>query len=181
MRILALDSTNPTGSMAVVEASGEDGRVLVQRAGDPARPQAERLPGDLLAVLTEARVALHDVDVLAVASGPGSFTGLRIGIACMQGLAAVLRRQIVAVSVLEAVAHQASRDLAVGQLVGVWVDARRRDVFAALYRVGPGRLFSRERLIEVEGPSVGPAAAVLERWTAGGASVPSWSRTTISR
>ena len=165
MRVLALDSTSASGSVAVVE----DGRVLVEQEGDPGLPQAERLPADLLSALHAAGLALADIDRLAVASGPGSFTGLRIGIATMQGLAHVTGRRIVVVSALEAVVRVAARDLAPGRLVGVWQDARRGDVFSALFRVADASPDSPGRLVAVDEAAVEPPAAVSARWRGIGA------------
>src|SRR5262245_14865579 len=116
MRVLALDTTARAGSVALVE----DRRVIAAREGDPDRSHGERLPTELLRLLDEARAPLPTVDVFAVAAGPGSFTGLRIGIATMQGLAFVGRRPLVAVSALEALGHAASHDLRPGMLVGAW-------------------------------------------------------------
>src|SRR5262245_17667106 len=125
MRVLALDTTTRDGSVAVVE----DDRVLVERGGDPARTHGERLPGDILIALHEAGLALQDVDLFAVAVGPGSFTGLRVGIATIQGLAFVGQRRVVPVSALLALAHAGSRDLPVGARIGAWMDAHRGEVF----------------------------------------------------
>jgi len=100
MRVLALDTTTRGGSLALVE----DDRVLVERDGDAARPHAERLPADLMSLLDAAAAPMSSVDVYAVAAGPGSFTGLRIGMATMQGLAFVNRRPMVAVSAV--ISHQ---------------------------------------------------------------------------
>ena len=163
MRVLALDTTTRGGSVALVE----DDRVVVERGGDPARTHAERLPGEVLTVLQEAGTSLAAVDVFAIAAGPGSFTGLRIGIATIQGLAFVQRRQVVAVSALEALAHAGSRSLAAGLRVGAWMDARRREVFSALYQVAAAPLFSRARLIEIDPAAVGDPASTLKRWRMG--------------
>jgi tRNA threonylcarbamoyladenosine biosynthesis protein TsaB len=160
MRVLALDTTTRAGSVALIE----DDRVIAERAGDPARSHAERLPGDLMRLLEEFGRAPSDVDVFAVAAGPGSFTGLRIGIATMQGLAFVCRRPIVAVSVLDALAQQAARDLPPGSLVAAWMDAHRHEVFSALYRVTDAPAFTAERLVEEEAARAGDPAATLARW-----------------
>ena len=82
---MALDTTGRAGSVALVE----DGVVVREEAGDGSRTHGERLPGELAAL----GAPFSSVDVFAVASGPGSFTGLRIGIATMQGLALVHRRR----------------------------------------------------------------------------------------
>ena len=160
MRVLALDTTTRVGSVAIVE----DDRVIEARCGDPERTYAERLPADILALAADTGIALRQIDVFAVASGPGSFTGLRIGIATIQGLAFVMRRGVVAVSALEALGHLGSADRTAGTVVGAWMDARRHEVFAASYCVGSGTVFGPERLIEVEGPSVGDPRATLGRW-----------------
>jgi tRNA threonylcarbamoyladenosine biosynthesis protein TsaB len=160
MRVLALDTTTREGSAALVE----DGRLIAVHRGDPVRSHAERLPGELVSLLSAAGVTTGDVDVFAVAAGPGSFTGLRIGIATMQGLAFVHGRPLVAVSALEALAHAGSCDLAPGSVVGVWMDAHRRDVFGALYQVTDAPAFTSVRLVEIDPPSVDAPAVTLARW-----------------
>jgi tRNA threonylcarbamoyladenosine biosynthesis protein TsaB len=163
MRVLALDTTTRAGSVAVVE----DDRVVIERAGDPTCTHAERLPGEILNVLSAVGLALPAVEVFAVAAGPGSFTGLRVGIATVQGLAFVRHRRVVPVSALEATAEAASGALRAGARVGVWIDAYRREVFSALYEVTAAPAFGQGRLIEVAAPSVGDPASILERWSAG--------------
>ena len=90
-------------------------------------------------VLASASVALDDVELLAVATGPGSFTGLRVGIASMQGLAMATGLRIVPVSALDALANVRLRDFraaagqAEGTRIAVWMDAQRGEVFSAFY------------------------------------------------
>jgi tRNA threonylcarbamoyladenosine biosynthesis protein TsaB len=162
MRVIALDTTTRAGSVALVD----DDRVVEERAGDAARTHAERLPGEITALAEAHHVALADIDLYAVASGPGSFTGLRIGIATIQGLAFVHARRIASVPALEALAHLAGDGLPPGSTVAAWMDAHRREVFAALYRVTEAPAFSAGRLEEIEGATVGDPAATLGRWTA---------------
>ena len=131
MRVAALDTTTRAGSIAIVE----NDRVVAERRGDPALSTAERLPRELLELLAAHGWTTASVDLFAVAAGPGSFTGLRVGIATIQGLAFVHRRPVAAVSALDAIAQLAAAPLAEGSLVGVWMDAQRRDVYSALYRV----------------------------------------------
>jgi tRNA threonylcarbamoyladenosine biosynthesis protein TsaB len=163
MRVLALDTTTAAGSVALVD---ED-RVVDERRGDPSRTHAERLPADLLSVLQGRGLAASAVDLFAVASGPGSFTGLRVGIATMQGLALVARRPLVAVSALEALAHLAAADRAPGTIVAAWMDAHRDEVFSALYRVQAGAPFGADRLVELDAAAVGDPSATLARWSGG--------------
>jgi tRNA threonylcarbamoyladenosine biosynthesis protein TsaB len=161
MLVLALDTTARTGSVAVVK----DGRVLDLVTGDASLPHAERVPADLLRSLGRAGFGLADVDVFAVAIGPGSFTGLRIGIAAIQGCAFASGRPVVGVSALEATALAVAGSSApgLGGRVGVWLDAQRQEVFSALYDVsGTG---AAAGLTTIEGPAVGPPAETAARWS----------------
>jgi tRNA threonylcarbamoyladenosine biosynthesis protein TsaB len=162
MLVLALDTTTRAGSVAVAR----DGRVLDLLTGDPDRPHAERVPADLLRSLGRAGAGLNDVDVFGVAIGPGSFTGLRIGIAAIQGCAFAAGRPVAGVSALEALALAASGGWggAAPVRIGVWMDAHRNEVFSALYAIeGAGPDATLET---IEEPSVGDPAETAERWHA---------------
>jgi tRNA threonylcarbamoyladenosine biosynthesis protein TsaB len=126
--VLALDTTTRSGSVAVVR----DGSILAELVGDGTRTHGERLPADLMAALDAASVTLDAVDLLAVAAGPGSFTGLRVGIAAMQGLAMATGLRIVPVSALDALATAGAQDPG-AHVVAAWMDAQRGEVFASLY------------------------------------------------
>lgn len=126
MIILALDTTTRDGSIAVLH----DDVVRAERIGDGSVTHGQRLPNEVAAVLSAAGVGIHDVDLLGVACGPGSFTGLRIGIATVQGLAVSLNRRVVPVSTLEALARAAINP---HHPIATWMDAQRGEVFAALY------------------------------------------------
>ena len=160
MRVLALDTTTREGSLALVEGS----RVIVERSGDPSRTHAERLPRDIQLLLEKRGLASSDVDVFAVAAGPGSFTGLRIGIATIQGLSFVHGRRVAVVPALEAMAQIAGRAVSGGALVGAWMDAGRGEVYSALYRLSAHPPFDSRRLIETDAPAVGGPATTLSRW-----------------
>jgi tRNA threonylcarbamoyladenosine biosynthesis protein TsaB len=142
MLVLALDTTTREGSCALVQ----DGQVLREDVSDPERAHATRLPADLMVLLARTGVRLSQVDAFAVATGPGSFTGLRIGIATMQGLAFARRRPLVGVSALDALATIAAADR-----VTTWVDAWRGEVYAATYQHG----------VAEAGPIVAPPEALL--------------------
>src|SRR5262245_755702 len=82
----------------------------------------------------------------------------------MQGLALVGGRPLVGVTSLDALAHAASADLRPGTMVGVWMDAHRGDVFAALYRVTDAPPFDPARLAAIEPATVGDPRATIARW-----------------
>ena len=110
------------------------------------------------AALAEAGFGIADVDAIVVGRGPGSFTGVRIGISTAKGLACGANVPLLGASTLDACAWTAWRAGERG-LVGVLADAMRGEVYPALYRIdeaGPQRLFDRERVVK--------AAAALDEW-----------------
>jgi tRNA threonylcarbamoyl adenosine modification protein YeaZ/ribosomal-protein-alanine acetyltransferase len=149
MLVLALDTTTRRGSAAVLR----DAALLDHEVGDPARAYGERLPADIIRLLARCGLALREIDLFAVAAGPGSFTGLRIGIATMQGLAMANGRPMAGVSTLDALQRAAAPSSA---FVGAFMDAQRGEVFSALYR--DGRL--------VDGPAAETPDVTLARWRA---------------
>lgn len=164
MRVLALDTTTTDGSLAIADERG----CLVEMTGDRQRSHTARLPGDVHDLLARAALSSRDIDLFAVVSGPGSFTGLRTGIATIQGLAMVHGRRVVAVSALEALGMAASERADVGSRVAAWMDAHRRDVFSALFEVGPGDSWTPDRLRELDAATVDTPANTLARWDAAG-------------
>lgn len=124
MLTLALDTTTRGGSAALCDTAS----VLAVVPGNAARTHGERLPGELAQALHDAACPLSDVALLAVAHGPGAFTGIRIGLACMQGLAVTTGRPVVGVSALEALAFAHSRTQ-VPAWIGVCMEAGRGEVF----------------------------------------------------
>ena len=132
-----------------------DGVVLVERAGDPARTHGERLPRELMTILDDAGATLNDVDRFAVSVGPGSFTGLRVGIATIQGLAMARRTLVTPVSSFEALAWHAR---ATADGIATWIDAHRGEVFAALFD-GDGRTI-------VEPPTSLTPERTIDAWSA---------------
>jgi tRNA threonylcarbamoyladenosine biosynthesis protein TsaB len=152
MLVLALDTTTRRGSAALAR----DAAVLDCEIGDPGMTHGQRLPGDLMRLLDRHHLGVGDIDLFAVAAGPGSFTGLRIGIATMQGLAMANGRPLVGLSALDALNAAVPEDKRRGLRVGTWMDAQRGEVFTALYA---GEL-------PVDGPCVEKPADTLARWVA---------------
>ncbi|HUP40724.1 MAG TPA: tRNA (adenosine(37)-N6)-threonylcarbamoyltransferase complex dimerization subunit type 1 TsaB [Vicinamibacterales bacterium] len=158
MLVLALDTTTRQGTVAL----SRDARILGVDAGDAATAYGARLPGDLAHLLGAHNLRVGDVDLFAVAAGPGSFTGLRIGIATMQGLALGSGKPLAGVSALDAIydslhslSPQPSALSSVSEMsVAVWMDAGRGQVFSAIYKNG----------VIDEGALVDKPAAILARW-----------------
>ncbi len=127
MKVLAVDTTSNAGSAAIL-----DGNILRGLIGFSRKPgYAEKLLPTVEQMLEALSLNLSDVDGLAVAAGPGSFTGLRIGIATMEGLSYATGRPIVGISSLEATAY---RYRYWKGWVASFLDARRKEIFGALYR-----------------------------------------------
>jgi tRNA threonylcarbamoyladenosine biosynthesis protein TsaB len=148
--ILALDTTTRGGSVAVAD----DDRILALLPGDESRTHGERLPGEIARALEMAAIAKEHINLLAVATGPGAFTGLRIGLATMQGLAMTLNKPVAGVSALDALAAQV--DANATDAILPWMDAQRGDVFATL--------IDTRGNTTIESPAAANPEALLERW-----------------
>jgi len=131
MLVLSLDTTTPKASCAVAR----DGVVINEEPIDTSRQLALQLPGALRDILDLSAIALEEIDAFAVATGPGSFTGLRIGIATMQGLAFGQGKPLIGVSGLTALRAVASPAF-LGSRIATWVDAWRGDVYSSLFEDG---------------------------------------------
>lgn len=135
MRILAIDTSGREGSLALCngDASSFDVLEFVPLAG---RTYAEQLLPQVAATLGQHALANADVDLFVVASGPGSFTGLRVGLSVVKALGEVLNKPIVAVTILEAIAVSALGLRGNGprpaRLITA-LDAQRNEVFAGEY------------------------------------------------
>ena len=127
--ILALDTSSAQGSAAIVSG----GAIVAERRGDASLTHGVRLPRDLMALLDDARLTLADVETFAIATGPGSFTGLRIGIATIQGLALAQGKLVVPVSTFEALGAASPPRASLAGATAIWIDAHRGEVFATLY------------------------------------------------
>jgi len=148
--ILSLDTTTRGGSVAV--SRGE--QLLAVVPGDAARSHAERLPAEIETALARAGVQRADLDLLAVATGPGAFTGLRIGLAAMQGLAMTLGLPVIGISALDALADEVAGTAV--ELIAPWMDAQRGEVFATLIEPASNRV--------LESPLAAHPSLVLDAW-----------------
>jgi ribosomal-protein-alanine N-acetyltransferase len=167
MLTLALETVTRRGSVATCDdgrrrdatpglaadplaADGAEPGRCEGRLGDASRTHGERLPGDVLEWLAARGKTLADVDLFAVVSGPGSFTGLRVGIAAIQGFALAANRSVVSVPTLDAMIATWLPSLsAEGAVVVALLDGQRGEVFAsAVEAPGGAALEACPRLLE---------------------------------
>jgi tRNA threonylcarbamoyladenosine biosynthesis protein TsaB len=144
MRLLALDTSGKNGSLGLarVTAGGTPPEVLEEIALAGGTFSAQLVP-QIASLLEKHGSAKTDLAGFAVVAGPGSFTGLRVGLAAIKALAEILRKPIAAVSLLEAVARSGAHE---GRVFSV-LDAGRGDLYVGDYDVGqPVRMHS-ERLL----------------------------------
>ena len=127
MKILAIDTTSERGSIAITE--GE--QVTAEIALHSTDGFAQVLFGKIENLLAGNGLRLAEIDGFASASGPGTFTGVRVGLTAVKGLAEGMSRKVVAVSNLKAMAYFGTRNLR-----APWMDARRGDIYGAVYNAG---------------------------------------------
>jgi tRNA threonylcarbamoyladenosine biosynthesis protein TsaB len=136
--VLAVDTTREFGSLALVRGA----RLLEELPMHAPSGFAHVLYEHLRELLERHRIAAADIDCFAAASGPGSFTGVRVGLACVKGLAEALGKAAVAVSNLQALST-----FGTGRLRAVTIDARRGEIYGAVYD-DAARLVSPEVVME---------------------------------
>lgn len=136
MKVLATDTAEKACGAAVVE-----NRVLMAEITLVSRQTHSRHLMDMIdTVLQYSGISLSDIDAFAVGRGPGSFTGLRIGISMIKGMAAALKKPLVGISNLDALASQCSLS---SLPICVMTDARKSEVYLCKYR-SDGKNLRRE-------------------------------------
>jgi tRNA threonylcarbamoyladenosine biosynthesis protein TsaB len=133
MLILAIDTSGQSGGITLAEADAGSFRVIESAAIAGGTFSAQLIP-TLAALLKKHGYGVKDIGGFAAASGPGSFTGLRVGLSAIKGLAETLRKPIATVSVLEALASLAD---GAGRIAAA-IDAGRKEVFLGLYEARGG-------------------------------------------
>lgn len=170
MWLLSVDTTSKHASVALLR----DSRLIVLIAPRSPEQHSVQLFRILKQALGEVDLNLADLDTFAVTSGPGAFTGLRVGLAAVKGLAEPLGKPVVPVSVLEAVCQAANAD----GLLAPLVDAYRGQVFGGLYEKtdlglelrGRERVATMEEFLsQLEGAGIRPETTTLvgpqmDRW-----------------
>ncbi|HEV8537443.1 MAG TPA: tRNA (adenosine(37)-N6)-threonylcarbamoyltransferase complex dimerization subunit type 1 TsaB [Bacteroidota bacterium] len=141
MKVLAIETATVVCGAAVVE----NGCVLAERSVEAKQVHSQKIIELIDHCLSASDLEINDLDGIAVSIGPGSFTGLRIGVSTAKGLAYATGKHVVAVPTLEALAWNVVRNAKVerGELVLPMIDARRSEVYAAAYR------YAENELVEV--------------------------------
>ena len=131
MPVLAIDTSNKTLSVAIVK---DEGTIVEQTVPDTLQHSVKLMPA-IQEVLQESQVSMQELTGVIVAKGPGSYTGLRIGVTVAKTLAKTLRIPLKAVSSLQAIVANVVEVVPEGSYVVPFFDARRNNIFTALYQV----------------------------------------------
>ena len=132
MKLLVIDTALSLCTAAVFE----NGAALAVRSETMVKGHQERLAGFVREAMAEAGIGFDALDRIGVTTGPGSFTGLRVGLAFAQGFGAALDRPVVGVSTLDALAASLVGGLPSSGSVAALIDARRGQVYARFWRDG---------------------------------------------
>lgn len=124
--LLTIDTSTPAGSVALSRGEELVGEVLLNLRST----HSDRLLPAVQGLLQDAELQLSQVDAFAVVLGPGSFTGLRVGVATVKGLALATAKPVVGVSSLQTLAVQVPYP---AHSLRVWLDARKQEVYAGHY------------------------------------------------
>ena len=141
MRILALDSSGLVASVAVIDSNESEAQTIAEYTVNYKKTHSQTLLPMLDEVVKMTELDLSTIDVIAVAGGPGSFTGLRIGSATAKGLGLALGVPIIHVPTLEGLAYNM---VGTDMLVCPIMDARRKQVYTGLYE------FEGDSLVVIE-------------------------------
>lgn len=148
MIVLGIDTSTSCGSIGLIE----EGKVISEYLLDRPETHSERLLRGIDFVLKNAHLSVNDIDGWVVSLGPGSFTGLRIGISTVKGLALATQKPVAGVSTLDVLAFQVSPT---PYLICPILDARKGEVYTAFYRydenslrrVSPYKVLKPEELV----------------------------------
>ena len=129
MKILAVDSSSVTASVAITE----NGKVLAENFINNGLTHSQTLMPMVEKTINESGISVKDIDFFAITHGPGSFTGVRIGIASIKGMADALDKKCLPISTLEAIAEPLRNEDVIACAV---MDARCNQVYTAIFNNG---------------------------------------------
>lgn len=155
MKLLALDSSAVSASVAILDGDKLIGECFVNTK----QTHSQTLMPMVRDLLTSTKTALDEIDVYAVSVGPGSFTGVRIGVSCVKGMAFAQEKPCIGVSTLESMAYPLV--MLNGIVCGV-MDARCQQVYNGLFRVQNGQV---KRIANDCAVSISDLAKLLEQYT----------------
>jgi len=130
MKLLALDTAANLCSVAILDV--ETGAILAASSEDIGKGHAERLMAAIEQVVTAAQIAITDIGKIAVSIGPGSFTGVRVGVSTARGFALALKCPAVGISTLQALAYDAAKASSNRPILSI-IDARRDELYAQFF------------------------------------------------
>jgi tRNA threonylcarbamoyladenosine biosynthesis protein TsaB len=165
MQLLALETSGTAGSVAVFS----DGKLLAQSSLAPGSGSAQSLAPAIASLLEAVGWRPADIRLVAVTQGPGSFTGLRIGVTTAKAFAYAVGAEVLGVDTLEAIANQVPNEV---QRVSVAIDAQRGEVVTAVYcrdasgwlvAQGPARLLSIDHWLTTLAPDVPISGPVVRK------------------
>lgn len=133
MKLLVLDSSGLVASVALIE----DDRLIAEYTTGNKLTHSQTLLPMLNEVIKRTSFEMEDIDAIAVAKGPGSFTGLRIGAATAKGLGLALNKPIVPVPTVDGLAYQL---FGTSRIICPMMDARRKQVYTGFYRFEGGEM-----------------------------------------
>ena len=147
--LLTIDTATPAGGLAL----SRDGELIAELLLNTRRTHTDLLLDNIRFLLQQSDLSLQDIAAFGVVLGPGSFTGLRVGVATIKGLAMACQRPVVGVSSLETLALNAP---ASSVPICVMLDARKQEVYTCCYQwqdgwpvpLGPEQVLAPERLFE---------------------------------
>lgn len=127
MKLLAIDTSTILGGAAIME----DDNLIAETRINVKITHSERIMGEIDHILKQAGLKIDDIDVFAIAIGPGSFTGLRVGLSAIKGLVYATGKMLVSVSTLHAMAY--SMPFSKYQICTL-LDARKKEVYAGIFK-----------------------------------------------
>ncbi len=145
MRVVGIDTSTAIGSVGLID----DEEVMAEHLLNLPVNHSQRLLGTIELVLREAQWTIEDVDGWAISAGPGSFTGLRIGVSTVKGLAFATGKPMAGVPTLDVLASQVSPT---PYLICPILDARKGEVYTAFYRYEEGSSIKRRSAYQAIAP-----------------------------
>jgi tRNA threonylcarbamoyladenosine biosynthesis protein TsaB len=133
MKIMGIDSSTPQGSVAILE----DGRILAQAEVDKNSTFSNQILNLIDTVLSKSNTGLENVDGFCLTTGPGSFTGLRVGASVLKGLILATSKPFVKIDTLEATALRATP---ADNVICAVLDAKKKELYTASFRGDNGAL-----------------------------------------